>query len=141
MQLLIIHNPKRCASLTSSIIHKETWQFCDNPIICHPEFCGCIINKKKTRSSTEASAHLMVWSCVQACSATADFSSCPLLQVSWCSFSLVSSLRMVFPMYTFPHEHGIWYTTMDCLSTDSGSFTLVSKERRVLPKVNATPTS
>ena len=32
-QLLVIHNAKECATLISSIIHKETWQLCDNLIL------------------------------------------------------------------------------------------------------------
>ena len=45
-QLLVIHNAIECAILISSIIHKETWQLCDNLVICHPKFCRCIVTKK-----------------------------------------------------------------------------------------------
>ena len=47
------------------------------------------------RSITLVSAHLMGWWRSQACSATADFSSIPLQQASWCSFLLVPSLLVV----------------------------------------------
>ena len=47
-------------------------------------------------SSTVVSSQWIGWRCSHACSATADFSIIPLLQASRCSFSLVSSLRLVF---------------------------------------------
>ena len=50
------------------------------------------------RSITLVFCHLMGWWCSQACSATADFSSIPLQQASWCSFIFVSSLLVVSPM-------------------------------------------
>ena len=84
---------------------------------------------------------LIGWFCSHACSATADFSTWCLLQAFLCSFSLISKCQMVFPMYTWLHKHGVRYTTMDCFPTGSWSFTLISKEWRVLPALNATFTS
>ena len=54
---------------------------------------GCL-----AMSTTAVSSHLMVWWSFHACSATADFSSVPFRQASWCSLSLVSSLLLVSPM-------------------------------------------
>jgi len=45
-----------------------------------------------------------------ACSATADFSVCPSLQLLLCSAILVLTLRLVVPMYTDPQLQGILYT-------------------------------
>ena len=106
--------------------------------------CMCSVSFRRSslclfvQSSTEVLLHFIGWSCFQAFSATADFSVCPLLQASLCSFNLVSSWRMASPMYTWPQEQGIWYTTMDCFSTGSGSLNLVNKEQKVLPALKAT---
>ena len=59
------------------------------------------------------------------------------LQASLCSFSLNSRHWTVFPMYASPHEQATWYTTIDCFSNDSGSFTLVSSEQMVLAPLKA----
>ena len=62
----------------------------------------------------------------QTCSAMADLLVSPFLQASLCSLILVSSLRMVSPIYTFPHEHGTWYTTPELNSVGNLSLTLVT---------------
>ena len=49
-------------------------------------------------SNTVVSSQWIGWWCSHACSATAEFSIIPLSQASRCSFSLVSSLRLVSPM-------------------------------------------
>ena len=72
------------------------------------------------------------WCCsVQACSATADFSTSPRLVAAWCSFKWVPRVLFVSPMYSFPQPHGILYTTPALLSNGSTSFTLVSCHRSV----------
>ena len=55
-----------------------------------------------------------------------------------CSLILVSSLRMVSPIYTFPHEHGTWYTTPELNSVGSLSLTLANVDLKLLPDLNAT---
>ena len=49
-------------------------------------------------SSPVVSSQWIGWWCSHACSATAEFSIIPLSQAFRCSFSLVSSLRLVSPM-------------------------------------------
>ena len=53
----------------------------------------------------------------------ADVSAIPLSLASWCSFALVFCLCFVFPMQAWPQLQGMQYTTMDCLSKDSISWT------------------
>ena len=65
-------------------------------------------------SSMVVSSQWIRWWFSHACSATADFSIIPLSQASRCSFNLVSSLRLVSPMFTWLQLQGIGYTTLDC---------------------------
>ena len=67
------------------------------------------------------------------CSATADFSNWHFLQALLCSFILLSILLAVSPMYTFPQEQGILYTTLDCCSWGRRSLAFVSMVLRDLP--------
>ena len=55
------------------------------------------------RSITLVSCHLMGWWCFQACSATADFSSIPLQQASWCS-SFLSQASWSSPQCRSSHS-------------------------------------
>ena len=73
----------------------------------------------------------MGWSFVHACSAIADLSVRPFLHTSRCSFSLVPSLRLVSPMYTWPQVQGTSYTMFAYFSMGRGCFTFVRRPRRV----------
>ncbi len=76
---------------------------------------------------------LMRWCCCQTCSAMTETFSSPLLQASWCSFTLCSSLLVVSPMHTLPQLQGIlWMTTYVVIGIVS--LTLVRCDLSVLLK-------
>ena len=87
------------------------------------------------RCRTFVASQRMGWSFVHACSAIADLSVRPFLHASRCSFSLVPSLRLVSPMYTWPQVQGTSYTTFACFSMGRGSFTSVSYTHLTLPTI------
>ena len=126
--------PTSCSSAPSSLLRLP---FLDNIQMCNASVTRsslCLL----AQSTIQASFHSAEWSCVQACSAMANFSNCLWLQVLLCSFSLLSSHWIVFLVYTHPHVKGTWYTTMNCFPNGSGSFTLVSSEQMVLTVLKVT---
>ena len=103
---------------------------CRASLISSTEFFGA-------SSSIRTSLQSIVCPSCQACSATADFSSCPRQAAARCSFILVSRVLLVSPIYTFPQLQGTLYTTPDFFSIGMGSFTLTRAVLRVLADLKA----
>ena len=80
-------------------------------------------------SSTVVSSQWIRWWFSHTCSTTADFSVIPLSQASWCSFSLVSSLRLVSLMKTWSGLH--WGDQMETYAhLNANLFTLSDELER-----------
>ena len=76
------------------------------------------------RCKTFVPVQFIGWSFVHACSAMADLSVRHFTHASLCFLILVSSLRLVSPMYTLLQVHGTSYTTFRLLVDRQGVFCL-----------------